>query len=237
MNRNNFISWLNAAATKTGWGAAPKDIEYHEYTISSLIALKLLGAPVKNAEYIVEKAYMELSRCMTTKADDNYYILRTIKNSIEKLMLLDCPPPDIEIQNKIMKFYKNGGFGSRVSYMYAAYWAIRSLYLIDKYRKYNAESHVSQLQKIRCLTILWINSCQNPDGGFGPTPREPSNLQSTYCAHYSLWMLGGKPKYSNGRDWILSLMKTDGGFGGSIDMGSEMLHILYAVGSLAILEK
>jgi len=49
-------------------------------------------------------------------------------------------------------------------------------------------------------------------------------------------MLGAKPKNSEKlKEWILSLQKEEGGFGGSIEMESEMLFFLYCIMGLIII--
>jgi hypothetical protein len=231
VQKEALVNWLNNAARESGFGSTQDD----EHTVSGLTALRLLKEPVWKNEQISSQAFADISECINCENDDNYFVLRTLKYSIEKLMLLNRHIDALPIQRKVMGFYRNGGFGSRVPYMHATLWAIRSLFLCEKYLKYSGKIHYSHLNKIRKESIEWINSCQNNDGGFGPIPGEPSNLQSTFCALYSLWMLNGRPMNKKSEQWLLRLQKEDGGFGGSISSGSEMLHILYAIGSINIL--
>jgi prenyltransferase beta subunit len=232
-----FRDWLFSVAHPDGWGATANSPEYHEYTTTSLTALSFCGEKPKNGPPIITKKREELNAVLSYQEDANYHVLRTIKNTIETHMLLgEALPEDLPTEEKVMEYYRDGGFGSRVAYLYATFWAVRSLYLLERYHESNGSRGPRALNRIRDSTIKWINSCQNQDRGFGPMPGEPSNLQSTFCAHYSLWMLGAKsPKKNKAMKWILDLQKDDGGFGGSKEMASEMLHILYAVGSLAIL--
>ena len=90
INKTKFIKWLIHASNNNGWGHTPKMKEFHEYTVSSLIALKLLNYDLlKNKNGVLKKAYNDLETIQKFSDNNNYYVLRTIKNSIEKLMLLN----------------------------------------------------------------------------------------------------------------------------------------------------
>jgi len=240
INKDKFVQWLLSVSNEDGWGSTQHSPQYHEYTVTSLLALKLCGLDnIKNKDGIIRKTEEELNNALNFSHRNNYHVLRTIKNSLERLMLLNVQPANLlKIINKVMEYYdKGGGFGpKKKSYLYATFWAIRSLYLSEKYLKYSRKVFISKLNKIKDKTTNWINSCQNADGGFGPMPNQTSNIQSTFCAHYSLWMLGKKPKdIEKAIEWLLGLQKSDGGFAGSKETESEMLHVLYVMGSLVIM--
>ncbi|MBT3407066.1 hypothetical protein HN415_00115, partial [Candidatus Woesearchaeota archaeon] len=242
INRKQFIKWLINSSNNDGWGHGPNMPEYHEYTVSSLISLRLLDhKSLKNKNGILKKAYNDLETIQKFSDNNNYYVLRTIKNSIEKLMLLNSKPNNLlKLRNIISKYYcKEGGFGSKNKpYLYATFWGIRSLYLCETYMEQSKKIFISHLNKINKTTTRWINSCQNEDGGYGPMPKQSSNIQSTFCAYYSLWMLNQQPKNkTKSIEWLINLQKEDGGFAGHKTTESEMLHILYVIGSLVILNK
>ncbi|MBL7056607.1 hypothetical protein ISS07_06865 [Candidatus Woesearchaeota archaeon] len=240
INKDEFADWLLSISNHDGWGPTQNSKQYHEYTLTSLIALKLCGKNhIKNKEGIIRTTKEELDNALNFQHRNNYHVLRTIKNSLEKSMILNQNPQEfLKISNKVMEYSnEDGGFGPQdKSYLYATFWAIRSLYLCESYMRHSNKLFISKLNKIKEKTSRWIGSCQNEDGGFGPMPNQPSNIQSTFCAHYSLWMLDKKPiSQKKCLEWLLSLQRNDGGFAGSKETGSEMLHILYVIGSLAIL--
>jgi len=237
IDRKVFVKWLISIQGPEGWGSRPGYPEYHEYTVAALIALRLLGVNCET-QGILLKAEQEMAQALGYASDNNYFVLRTIKNAMEKMMLCNAKPPCYKIQKKVMNYYLGGGFGSKIPYLYATYWAVRALYLCENYMRHSGRIFLSRIGKIRDDTTSWINSCQNHDGGFGAGLGQPSNIQSTYCAIYSLWMLNSKPGNTfKAIEWIKSLQAQDGGFAGLPGMSSEMLHILYCVGSLAILSE
>ncbi|MCF7861548.1 hypothetical protein K9M79_04860 [Candidatus Woesearchaeota archaeon] len=235
--QESFCKWLMSVKSHGGWGSRPKQTPYHEYTVTSLTSLKLTGKQTY-CDDIDQLSTQELKNALSCPAKNNYYVLRTIKNYLERCILMDIKPIEsARIVRTILSYYLGSGFGGRIPYLYATFWGIRALYLIEGYQQCLKRLHMNKLNRIRHECINWIKACQNNDGGFGMIPGVPSNIQSTYCAYYSLWMLGSETKNKEaGLSWLISLQQPDGGFAGSQDMSSEMLHSLYTISSLKILD-
>ena len=137
-----------------------------------------------------------------------------------------------------MRFWnEDGGFGdpSR-SFIYTTFLAVRALHLGENYlfNEFNNKD-IKWLDKIRDKISEWILSCQNSDGGFGPRPGEPSNIQATFYALRSLFMLDKKiEKEENLIKWLKSNQNQDGGFSMN-GLSSDISFTFYAVGSLIII--
>lgn len=225
-----FVSWLNGVSNGDGWGAMPGAPTYSEYTTTSLTALHLLGEdisslPVKKG--ILKRASVELGQL--SGAAGNYNYLRTAKNIIEQWRLFGVEAQDSGALKKGILSFQNadGGFGHpNFSYMYATYWAVRSLYLLSHGR---SGSSILREEPKRFGIAQWIGSCCNRDGGFGPARGGPSNIQATYLAVCSMAMLGFYPgEYGKTLAWAVERMEEE-------TVAEELLNSLYLVGTAALL--
>ena len=86
-------------------------------------------------------------------------------------------------------------------------------------------------------TITWLQSCQNPEGGFGLAPGIPSDMDSTFRAVDALEILGAGPLRARPcTDWILSCRNTDGGYAGEPGWHSNVAWTWFAVAVLSGLD-
>jgi prenyltransferase beta subunit len=89
--------------------------------------------------------------------------------------------------------------------------------------------------------IAWIQSCQQPSGGFGwhPTSAAPSNQPDvwyTWAAVRALAQFGAKPANPDAcLDWLNSLQNPDGGFADRPGWNSRLYSTYYAVHALQAL--
>ncbi len=89
--------------------------------------------------------------------------------------------------------------------------------------------------------ILWLRTCQTPDGGFRFSPIDPSqanraDIRYTFLALSALADLKAKPAHPQACiDWINSLQNADGGFGDQPGLPSRLASTHWAVQSLQML--
>jgi len=240
IKKEKFIKWLIDACRNDHWTATNGISSIDacgEYTSFSLLSLRLASVDLNNSNIrkkILTKTINDLGTIIRKK-HNNYTTLRTIKNSLEILMLLEENPTDIpKLLSTILRFKnEDGGFGEKISYMYATFWALRSLYLLYPYLSMSEKEKISDVFE---QSSHWILSCLNKNGGFSTVPKSTPLMQSTYLALYSLWLINKQIKNKKTIIWILSQQKEDGGFSGSSKyLPTQLLHSFYATLSLAIL--
>jgi prenyltransferase beta subunit len=239
IDNNKFVEWLLNARNDDGWGSAPKHSSYHVYTSNAIISLRISTVEIPNKYGILNRVENELSNSLSDKS--SYSSLRAMKEVFDRWMLLEHNPRNIEDSvKKVLSFWnEDGGFGNKnLSYMYATEWGVRTIYLADKFLTYRDIQHEHWLEKIKERTAKWIISAQNTDGGFGVIPNQPSNMQSTFLAIRSLYLLNEKPEdIEKAIKWIASHQKADGGFAGSLTTSSDLLFTYYSIGSVIMLDE
>lgn len=78
-----------------------------------------------------------------------------------------------------------------------------------------------------------ILACQNPDGGFGQTPKSGSDVLSTYRAVVALRLLDAQPLRPDAvRDYLRTCQRPDGGFGPVAGLRGDVWHTSFAVAAL-----
>lgn len=89
--------------------------------------------------------------------------------------------------------------------------------------------------------ILWLRSCQTPEGGFRFSPTDPSqanraDIRYTFLALSALTDLKARPTHPQACiDWINSLQNSDGGFSDQPGLPSRLASTYWAVQSLQLL--
>lgn len=241
INKERYIKWLTKSMKNGSWGPAPNTLSsLDHYTRSSITSYLLCGEPINQKLRIIVKnrAIENLQREYGDLSSMKF--LRMSREAFEILMMIDYDFSIEKLQNyllvlksvsNIKSFYhENGGFGGKIAFMYPTYLALRSLYLIERY------SNEDFMQNIKNNTIKWLESCQNQDGGFGPMPNQQSNIQSTFYALNSLYMLNSDVKSRNKlADWISKHQSSDGGFRAFEANNSDALISFYCIGSLVLL--
>ncbi|MHA1789471.1 MAG: prenyltransferase/squalene oxidase repeat-containing protein [Candidatus Helarchaeota archaeon] len=108
----------------------------------------------------------------------------------------------------ISNYAKNGFFGLKS--VVANYWGLNAAEIASK-KGFNIFSSYENIS-------LYLNICQNSDGGYGIRPNEPSDVLSTYCAIKSYSIIHVTPPNINKSiNWLKSLQNSDGGFKTYID--------------------
>jgi len=246
IDRKKYIYWLRKSLINSGWGPIPNSkSSLDHYTRSSLTSYFLCRQNVEEKlKKIIEKKYREKLTNQYNNSSMRY--LRQTREALEILMLLNSDYPISKLEkiiifqnvvSKVKSFYKNdGGFGGKISFMYPTYLAIRSLYLIENFLKENYNIENLWKGNFKNRIKRWINSCQNNDGGFGTMPNQPSNIQATFYALYSLWMLNSKIKNVDKlTDWLRNHQNEDGGFSKNKNLVSDPLISFYIIASLKVI--
>lgn len=238
INNDKFIEWLLGAENKYVWELAPNSGHMVYYFAQIGGSLVVSNRTIPNEYGILNRAENEFSNALVDRS--NYNSLRDLKEIFDRWMLLNADPKNIENPvKKVFSFWnEDGGFGDRnLSYMYATEWGVRVIYLADKFSTYKNIQHESWLEKIRYKTANWVKSAQNTDGGFGVAPNQPSNMQATYFAVRSLYLLNQRPKdIEKAIKWVASHQKEDGGFAGSLSTSSDLLFTYYSISSIIMLD-
>jgi prenyltransferase beta subunit len=239
IDNDKLTEWLLSVRNDDGWGGLPHSSTYHVYTSNAIISLRISNKTIPNRDGILNRVENEVSRELVDNS--NYNALRGIKEIFDRWMLIKEEPKDVEkLVGKVLSFWnKDGGFGNPdFSYAYATEWGVRSIYMADRFLTYRGIPHENWLEKIKEKTANWLRSDQNADGGFGVTTGQPSNMQSTFLAIRSLYLLGERPSdVDKAIRWIASHQKEDGGFSGTLTTSSDLLFTYYSVGSLIMLDE
>jgi hypothetical protein len=93
--------------------------------------------------------------------------------------------------------------------------------------------HATQVDLLR-----WLQSCQNPDGGFGFVPGSTSFIENSHWCLRALSLLDSQPLWPDlARDFVLRCRTARGGFARKNGAAPFLYATWHAVASLAILSK
>jgi prenyltransferase beta subunit len=85
------------------------------------------------------------------------------------------------------------------------------------------------------MTVRFIESCRNSDGGYGNTPSDPSGMEATRFAVDTLYMLEKDSKLGKTLSWVKSCSAEGGrGFSKSAYLQADLASTYYALRVLTI---
>jgi hypothetical protein len=86
--------------------------------------------------------------------------------------------------------------------------------------------------------LQWLQSCQNPDGGFGFVPGSTSFIENSHWCLRALSLLRSQPLWpDSARDFVLRCRTARGGFARKNGAAPFLYATWHAVASLAVLSK
>jgi hypothetical protein len=249
IDADKYLEWLIKSSLNYSWGpSAKQNSNMHHYTRSSIFVLKISDSKLFNEfkKPLVKKIKNQADFNMSYEYSSIYFA-REVREILELFLLAEENITDsnlIEwlilenIKSILIKFWNSdGGFGDKGrSFMYTTFLAIRALYLAENYISKKLKINITWLEKIKDKIASWIFECQNEDGGFGAIPNDKSNVQATFYALYSLFMLNKEIKNKEKLiEWLKKHENEDGGFGVE-GMCSDLLITYYVVGSFILLK-
>ncbi len=153
--------------------------------------------------------------------------LRTTFDGVYSLVLMNRTITNKQRLLNYVESYRNNdnGFGLTGSYVESTFRAV-TIYSLLNMSMPSASGVISFLQ-----------SLQQPDGGFSKTPGNTTSFViSTYRAIVALKLLGATPTNVNGAiSYLKSTQNTDGGFGGYVGDISDVSSTYRAVRALSLL--
>jgi len=86
--------------------------------------------------------------------------------------------------------------------------------------------------------VQWLQTCQNPDGGFGPLPGTTSFIENSHWCLKALALLGAGPlNWDTTNDFILRCRTAGGGFARKNGAAPFLHSTWHAVAALAVLSQ
>jgi len=247
---DKYLEWLIKSSLNYSWGPSVKqNSSMHHYTRSSIFVLKILDSKLFNEfkRPLIKKIKNHVDFNMSYEYSSVYFA-REVREILELFLLAEENINDSNLidwlilenaKSILMKFWNSdGGFGDRGrSFMYTTFLTVRALYLAENYLSKKLKRNITWLEKIKDRIASWIFECQNEDGGFSPIPEDKSNIQATFYALYSLFILNKEIKNKEKLiEWLKNYQNSDKGFG--IDnLSSDLLITYYVIASLVLLNE
>jgi len=247
---DKYLEWLIKSSVNGEWGGLPKQpTDRLLYTRSSIEIFRLCDfSKIQNIKIGMKRKLKNILIGINMNLQYNsYYIARLFREILEIFLFLDEEIESIffdwitieNLKNILMRFLnEDGGFGDKGrSFMYTTFLSVRALYLAENYLSKKLKINITWLEKIKDRIASWIFECQNEDGGFGSIPKDKSNIQATFYALYSLFMLNKEIKNKEKLiEWLKNYQNTDDGFGIN-NLSSDLLITYYVIGSLVLLNE
>ncbi|MFH8080540.1 MAG: prenyltransferase/squalene oxidase repeat-containing protein [Candidatus Aenigmatarchaeota archaeon] len=238
-----YLNWLLQSSTNYSWGHLPGfETHMEHYTRSSLEVFKFSNFKLKKTwkKLLFLRLKNKLKEYLT-KETSCIDLLRTFKETLECFYIMKEKIEQEELLNwliseqilyRVLKFFNDdGGFGDpKRSFMYTTFLAVRIVYLLERFFGLEKTRRENFIKEIKEKCAKWILSCQNADGGFGYAPDENSNIQATFYALYSLWMLNKEiDKKKELVEWLKNFQNSDGGFSVNC-FASDFIITFYVIG-------